>query len=356
MAHAENAGATPPNTEFIVSPGLPDWLRRHRMSFGFTSYQTGQLFLVGLMPDGGISLNQQNYSQAMGLCWDQGRLYLASKFQIWRLENMLRPGQIGNDRFDAVFVPRNAHTTGDLDVHELGVDAAGQVIFANTSYSCLATLDPVDSFRPLWMPGFISELAAGDRCHLNGLAMLEGTPAFVTVVAATNEPGKWREHRSDGGLLIDVRTGGILAGGFSMPHSPRAVEEKVYLLDSGRGYVVQVDTGSGLCRDLAFAPGFMRGLEICGGFALVTLSKPRYGTFAGLPLDAELQARGLAPWCGVMIIDLSTGCLVEWFRLEGDITELFDVTAIPTIAAPMSVGVGSRELLDTISFDYFPCS
>jgi uncharacterized protein (TIGR03032 family) len=353
VAHAENAGVIPPKVEFIVSPGLPEWLQRNRTSFGFTSYQTGQLFLVGLMPDGSISLNQQNYSQAMGLCWDKRSLYLASKFQIWRLENMLRPGQVGNDRFDAVFVPRNAHTTGDLDVHELAIDSAGQVVFANTSFSCLATLDPVHSFRALWKPDFISELAPGDRCHLNGIAMLDGAPAYVTTIAGTDEPGQWREHRVDGGLLIDVRTGNIVAEGFSMPHSPRTIGDMVYLLDSGRGYIVEVDPIKGTSKDLAFVPGFMRGLEIYAGFAFVTLSKPRYGTFAGLPLDAELHARGLAAWCGVMIIDLSTGGLVEWFRLEGDITELFDVTALPSIAAPMSLGVGSKELLDTISCSYF---
>ncbi|MFC4257378.1 TIGR03032 family protein [Altererythrobacter xixiisoli] len=350
MAHAENAGAIPPKVDFIVSPGLPKWLQQHSTSFGFTSYQTGQLFLVGLMPDGGISLNQQNYSQAMGLCWDQGRLYLASKFQIWRLENMLRPGQIGNDRFDAVFVPRNAHTTGDLDVHELAVDAAGQVIFANTSFSCLATVDPVHSFRALWRPAFVSELAPGDRCHLNGLAMHDGAPAYVTVVARSDEPGKWREHRANGGMLIDIRTGNILADGFSMPHSPRVVGDKVVLLDSGRGYIVEVDIANGSRRNIAFVPGFMRGLEIHDGFAIVTLSKPRYGTFAGLDLDAELQRRGLAPWCGVVIIDLPTGQMVEWFRLEGDITELFDVAAMPSIVAPMSLGPNSNELMDTITF------
>lgn len=350
MALAENAGAIPAKVEFIVSPGLPNWLQQHKTSFGFTSYQTGQLFLVGLMPDGGISLNQQNYSQAMGLCWDRGRLYLASKFQIWRLENMLLPGQIGNDRFDAVFVPRHAHTTGDLDVHELGVDSAGQVVFVNTSFSCLAGLDPVHSFQVLWKPDFISELAPGDRCHLNGLAMLDGAPAYVTAIARTDEPGKWREHRASGGLLIDTRTGRVIADGFSMPHSPRVVGDKVFLLDSGRGYIVEVDINDGSRRNIAFVPGFMRGLEIHDGFAMVTLSKPRYGTFAGLDLDAELQARGQTPWCGVVIVDLSTGQLVEWFRLEGDITELFDVAALPSIAAPMSLGPNSNELMDTISF------
>ena len=132
---------------------MADWLRTHRASLAFTSYQTGQLFLVGLMPNGTVSFNQQNFARAMGVCYQPGRLYLGSLFQVWRLENMLRPGERGNQSFDMVLVPRNAQTTGDIDIHEVGTDAAGHVIFVNTRYSCIATLDLRHSFRPLWKPG-----------------------------------------------------------------------------------------------------------------------------------------------------------------------------------------------------------
>lgn len=334
----------------LVSPGLPDWLLAHDTAFGFTSYQTGQLFLVGVMPDGSLSLNQQNYSQAMGLSAHGGRLYLASKFQIWRLENMLRPAERGNAVFDAVLVPRNAQTTGDVDTHELGVDAAGRVIFVNTSFSCLASLDLRHSFAVVWKPWFVSALAPGDRCHLNGLAMADGAPAYVTVVARTDEPGAWRQHRSDGGMLIDVRTDTIVADGFSMPHSPRVYGDKVLMLDSGRGCLIEVDPVGGAKRNIAFVPGFMRGLALHDGHALITVSKPRHGTFAGLALEDELTRRGLEPWCGIVVVDLATDEIVQWFRLEGDITELFDIVTLAGVRCPMSIGVGSPEMLDTITF------
>ncbi|AXB75553.1 TIGR03032 family protein [Novosphingobium sp. P6W] len=339
-----------PTVRTSVSPGLPGWLLANAASFAFTSYQTGQLFLIGVMPDGSISLNQQNYAQAMGLSAQGGRLYLASKFQIWRLENMLQPGEVGNGSFDAVFVPRNAQTTGDLDVHELGVDRDGRVVFVNTSFSCLATLDLTHSFRSVWKPPFVTALAPGDRCHLNGLAIADGAPAYVTSVARCDTPGGWRQHRSDGGVLIDVRTDTVVAEGFSMPHSPRVVGDKVLLLDSGHGLLVEIDPATAARREIAFLTGFMRGLAIHGDHALITLSKPRNGTFAGLPLEQALDQRGCEAWCGVAIVNLSSGAIVEWLRLEGDITELFDVVALPGIRRPMSLGVGSPELMDTITF------
>ena len=50
----------------------------------------------------------------------------------------------------------------------------------NTLFSCLAGLDSRYSFVPRWRPPFISALAAEDRCHLNGLAMVDGdAPAFL---------------------------------------------------------------------------------------------------------------------------------------------------------------------------------
>ena len=186
-------------TNISVSRGFNAWLRSHDTSLAFTSYQTGQLFLVGAHPDGTVSFNQQDFQRAMGLCWMPGRLYLGSLFQLWRLENMLRPGEIANQAFDTALVPRNAQTTGDVDIHEVGIDGQGRVLFVNTKYSCLCTLDLTHSFRPIWKPPFISRLAPEDRCHLNGLAMDGGKPRFMTAVSRSDILGGWRERRHEGG-------------------------------------------------------------------------------------------------------------------------------------------------------------
>jgi uncharacterized protein (TIGR03032 family) len=350
-ATAAPAAPKQPATNLSVSRGFADWLRAHRTSLAFTSYQTGQLFLVGVTPNGTVSFNQQNFTRAMGVSYQPGRLYLGALSQVWRLENMLRPGQVGNKSFDMVLVPRNAQTTGDVDVHEVGTDAAGRVIFVNTKYSCLATLDLNHSFRPIWKPVFISKLAPEDRCHLNGMAMDQGKPRYVTAVSRSDIVTGWRERRHEGGVLIEVDTDRVVTDQLSMPHSPRVHGDHVIVLDSGRGQIVRVDPVSGVREDIAFCPGFLRGMSIHEGHALVTVSKPRNGTFAGLALDDALKARDAEPWCGILVVNLASGDIVEWIKLEGFITELFDVAAMPGVVCPMSIGPDTMEMRSTITFD-----
>lgn len=352
-AAAPPVNPPPEATKITVSRGLADWLRRHSTSLAFTTYQTGQLFLVGVGPDGNVSLNQQSYTRAMGVHYHGGRLYLGSLFQVWRLENMLRPGEVANNGFDAVFVPRNGQTTGDVDVHELAVDRDGRIIFVNTRYSCLATLDLTHSFKPIWTPPFISRLAPEDRCHLNGLAMAEGRPRYMTAVSRSDVINGWRERRHEGGVLIDVETGKIVTDQLSMPHSPRVADNIIWALDSGRGQIIRVDPQSGTREGLAFCPGFLRGLAIHDNHAIVTLSKPRNGNFSGLSLDDEMARRDADAWCGVQVIDLATGDIVEWLRFDGAITEMFDITVLPKVACPMSLGLNTSEILSTVSFDIY---
>jgi uncharacterized protein (TIGR03032 family) len=338
-------------TQINVSRGFGAWLARTGCSLAFSSYQTGQLFLVGLLPNGQVSFHQQNYSRAMGLHATPQRLYVGSLFQIWRLENVLAPHERANESFDRLYVPRNAQTTGDIDVHEVNVDRSGRVIFVNTKFSCLATMSITHGFRPLWKPPFISRLAAEDRCHLNGLAMQDGAPAYVTAVSRSDMIGGWRDRRHEGGVLIDVRDDRIVTDQLSMPHSPRVTPDGIYLLDSGRGMLARVDPQSGAKEDIAFCPGFLRGLSIHGGYAIATVSLPRDGAFSGLALQDELKKRDGEPWCGVCIVDLRSGDLVEWIRLNGAIKELFDVAVIPEVKCPMALGVSSPDIQSLIFYD-----
>jgi uncharacterized protein (TIGR03032 family) len=338
-------------TQISVSRGFGNWLGRMGCSLAFSSYQTGQLFLVGQLPSGQVSFHQQNYVRAMGLHATPQRLYVGSLFQVWRLENVLGAHERANEHFDKLYVPRNAQTTGDIDVHELGVDKSGRVIFVNTKFSCLATMSVTHGFKPLWKPPFISRLAAEDRCHLNGLAMHEGSPAYVTAVSRSDMINGWRDRRHEGGVLIDVRDDRIVTDQLSMPHSPRVTAEGIYLLDSGRGMLVRIDPKSGAKEDIAFCPGFLRGLSIHNGYAIATVSLPRDGAFSGLALQDELKKRDGEPWCGVCIIDLRSGDLVDWIRLNGAIKELFDVTVIPDARCPMALGVNSPDIQSLISFD-----
>ena len=66
-------------------------------------------------------------------------------------------------------------------------------ILGGWSFGCLATLSERASFQPLWRPPFLSGLVPEDRCHLNGLAMRDGQPAYVTAVAASDVADGWRK-------------------------------------------------------------------------------------------------------------------------------------------------------------------
>lgn len=340
-----------PDTKIETSRGFAQWLHQTGCSFAFTSYQSGKLFLVGRLPDGKVSLHQQSFERAMGLHAGRDRLYLGTAYRLWRLENTLGPGERANAHFDALYTPRNAQTTGDLDIHEVSVDAHGRVVFVNTKFSCLATLSPRYGFQPLWMPPFISKLVAEDRCHLNGLAMQDGRPAYVTAVSRSDTLTGWRERRHEGGVLMEVPSGRIVTDTLSMPHSPRIHDGKLWVLDSGRGYLVQVDPESGERKDIVFCPGFLRGLAFCGRYALVTVSLPRNGAFEGLQLDEELRSRDGDPWCGVLVIDLNAASIVEYIRLKGPIQELFDVAVLPGVTCPMAIGPDAPEMRSLHSFD-----
>ena len=336
-------------TQISCSRGLASWLRACNISLAFTSYQTGLLYLVGVQPNGVLSVNQVGFVRAMGLWATPQRIYLAVNAQVWRLENMLKSGQTANEHFDRCYIPRNAQVTGEIDLHELAVQPDGRVIFVNTSYSCLGEFDKTHSFRPIWKPPFISKLAPEDRCHLNGLCTEDGKPRYVTAVCRSDIINGWRDRRAGSGIIIDLETDAVLTEELSMPHSPRLRKGTLWVLDSGRGYLCSVDRKTGKLENRAFLPGFLRGLAFHGNFAVVGLSLPRDKSFSGLDLDSNLKARDGEPWCGIQVVDLNSGDVQHWLRLEGQVRELFDVAVIPGVRCPMAVSPLSREFGTTIS-------
>ncbi|WP_421860118.1 TIGR03032 family protein [Parvibaculum sp.] len=337
-------------TQISCSRGLHAFMERNKMSFGFTSYQSGRLYLVGRLPKGKVSFHERHFMHAMGVAATPQRLYLAGQYQIWRLENVLGEGQkMGG--FDRNYVPRNAQTTGDLDAHELGVEKGGRVVFVNTKFSCLATFSLTHSFKPLWKPPFISRLAPEDRCHLNGLAMADGEARYVTAVCRSDVITGWRDRRASGGLVMDVRSDRMVSEDLSMPHSPRLHEGTLWVLNSGRGELCRVDEKTGKREVVAFLPGFARGLAFHGPYAIVGLSLPRDGSFSGLELDDELARRDAEPWCGVQIVDTRNGNIVEWIRMKGEVRELFDVFVLPGVTCPKATGLLDGAVRNEISIE-----
>jgi len=354
---AEAAEKKPPvditklKVEKSCSRGLAGWLSSSRISLAITSYQTGRVYLVGSDKAGRVSFFERIFERAMGIVGNAQRMYLGGLYQLWRFENVLRPNEIIHGQFDKCYVPRNAQTIGDLDIHELGICKNGKVVFVNTKYSCIAELSQTHSFKAIWKPDFISKIAPEDRCHLNGLAMVDGAPKYVTAVCKSDAVDGWRDRRHDGGVVIDMDTNEIVCEGLSMPHSPRWANGKLWVLNAGTGHLGWVDFKTKSFVPLAFFPGFLRGLSIVGNIAAVGLSKPRNKRFEGLQLDAELNKRDVEPWCGVQIVSLTNGDVQHWIRFEGDISEIFDISFLPNVRNPMMVGLRTPEIRDLITFE-----
>jgi uncharacterized protein (TIGR03032 family) len=343
--------APAPKVEISGSRQFPEWLAEQRLSLAFTTYQAGKLFLIGLNPNGRLSVFERTFNRCMGLAGDGQTLWMSTLYQMWRLENALAPGQRA-EGYDRFYIPRTAYTTGDLDIHDIGIGTDGKPVFIATLFGCVATLSDTHSIRPLWKPPFISRLAAEDRCHLNGLAMAAGEARYASAVSRTDVADAWREKRRDGGVVIDMRSNEIVLAGLSMPHSPRLAEGVLYLADSGSGRFGRIDLAKGAFEEIAFCPGYIRGVALCKNFAVVGMSRPRHNkTFSGLALDDELRRREVEPRCGLLVIDLRTGDIVHWLRIDGVVEELYDVVALPGVSRPMALGLVSDEIRRTVSLE-----
>ena len=329
-------------------------LARLNVSLAFTSYQSGLLYLLG-RDQGGAHLHQCAIDRPMGLARDADRgLVLSAGYQVIRFQSPLAVHERVNNQFDACYVPRTVHLTGQVDAHDIGVGCDGSLVFVNTRLNCLATIDPVHSFREVWRPAFVSGLVDEDRCHLNGLAMRDGRPAFVTASSRSDTIDGWRDRRASGGVVIDVESGAVVCEGLSMPHSPRWHAGELWVLNSGTGELGVVEgasSGKGKFVPRVFCPGFVRGLAFHEGYAFVGLSKPRYQRFEGLELDARLEAVDSEPWCGIQIIDLATGTCAEWFRIDGAVAELYDVEVLPGIVCPMAISLNTPEAVQFVTWE-----
>lgn len=349
---AEQTAAT--SAQYSVSGGLFNRLNQLNISIALTSYQSSLLYLIGRNKEGGINIHQTGLLKPMGLSLDKkGGLTLTSGYQIMRFENVLEANQQVNNTFDTCYVPRRVHVTGNLDAHDVGINSNDQPIFINTRFNCIATVSERHSFVELWRPPFVSALVDEDRCHLNGMAMQDGEPRYVTAVSKSDTIDGWRDRRSDGGVVIDVKTNQIVCEGLSMPHSPRLHKGQLWLLNSGTGELGVVKMGKdgkGQFEAKVFCPGFTRGLAFYENYAFVGLSKPRYKRFEGLALADKLKQADSEPWCGVQIIDLTTNSCVDWFRIDGNVSELYDLEIIPNSVCPMAVPPESAEAASLVTF------
>ncbi len=346
-----NPDRSTPILEVTCSRNFVNWLQTQQISFALTTYKSSRLMLVGVNKQGNFSGLERLFERAMGLyAVDSERFYLGTRYQLWQFDNVLEPGQLYNG-YDKLYIPRIGYTTGDLELHDIAVDSSGRVIFVATQLNSLATVSDRHSCKPLWYPEFISKVINEDRCHLNGLAMVDGQPSYVTACSRTDIIDGWREKRHHGGCVIDVASQKLVITGLSMPHSPRWYRDKLWILNSGTGEFGWVDLDRGEFNVVTFCPGYLRGLAFWQDWAIVGLSKPRERTFTDLLLQERLSKKRVKPRCGLMVIDLKTGAIVEWLRLEGTISELYDLQVLPGVQRPMALGFKNDDISRLLTLD-----
>ncbi|HEX2833200.1 MAG TPA: TIGR03032 family protein [Thermoanaerobaculia bacterium] len=312
------AAASSAATDFrsVFTSGFAELLDRASSSLLVSTYQSGRLIVARVL-DGKLNTHFRAFPSPMGMALANQTLTLGTKNFVWRFRH--HEGIAQKLECDAAYVPASSHATGDIRIHELAY-AGRSLVIVNTRFSCLATLDGQTSFRELWRPKFITELAPEDRCHLNGIAVDASGVRYVTALGESNEAAGWRANKASGGIIIDVATNEIVARGLSMPHSPRLWQNQLWMLESGEGRLCTIDVTSGAKTIVAEVPGFARGLAFCGPYALIGLSQVRESVFDGIPI-----ARRSERHCGVWAVDTRNGRIAGFLRFEGSVQEIFDV-------------------------------
>ena len=322
----------------VNSANLVDILDQLGSSLIVSTYQTGKL--VAVRKDGdGVNTHFRQFDSPMGVDTRGGRMAVGTRSQVWEyhnvpslLDKLQPPG-----KHDACFVPRRTHYTGDIRIHEIAY-AADDLWLVNTRFSCLCTLDQEHSFVPRWRPPFISAYTAEDRCHLNGLAVVDDEVRYVSMLGTSDEAGGWRENKARGGQIMDVPSSEPVVTGLSMPHSPRWYRDRLWVLESGEGSIGVCDLDTGKVETVAELPGFTRGLSFLGPLAFIGLSEVRESaTFGGLPLTGRLEERQ----CGVWVVNIETGQTIAFLRFEDLVQEIFAVHALPGIRFPEIAEHGS---------------
>ena len=317
------------------TPEFPELLAELNCSLLISTYQAGKIIFIG---SDGEQLSQlpRTFDTPMGTACDGRRLAVATRHEVVLLVDEPRLAVSYPNKpnwYDALFAPRSSHYCGQLNIHDMAWCREG-LVGVNTLFSCLFRLDEYHSFAPVWQPPFIGELASEDRCHLNGMAIVDGVPRYVTALGHSDAFQGWRENKLEG-ILMDVQSDEILLRGLPMPHSPRIFDGKLYLLLSATGELVQADIEQGTYEVINKVSGFVRGMARHGDFLFIGSSRLRKKhMFGDLPL-----AQGGQTFCGVVAMHLPTGALVGKIEYVNSCEEIYDIQVLPGLRRPGILGL-----------------
>lgn len=314
------------------SPQIPELLQKLNCSLAITTYQAGKVIFISPKDRDHLIQLPRQFAKPMGMALEGNKMALATINEVVVLANNAElartyPKQPGV--YDGMFIPRTVHYTGESDIHDLHWTPKG-LLAVNTRFSCLAYLDDAYSFTPFWKPQFISTINAEDRCHLNGVAMENGTPRYVTVLGKTDTVQGWRAAKATGGCIIDVATHEVVADNLPMPHSPRLYDGRLLVLLSGSGQLAEVNVTAKTYIVLKQLDGFARGMDRIGDYVFIGLSKLRQTStaFADLPIAKR------SVFCGIVVMHLPTASIAGFIKYENSVEEIYDVKVLPDMQRP----------------------
>ncbi|MBR9861241.1 TIGR03032 family protein [bacterium] len=289
-------------------------------------YQAGKILLINVSDQDKLALTPISYKKPMGLAINGTQLGITTKNELHVYADspeLARKAKTSRP-IDHLYFPRQTFHTGTLDLHDLCfIDNKPWAVA--TQFSCIASFDSNYNFTPEWKPHFITEITPEDRCHLNGLALENGQLQYVTALGSGNEKGSWRDGITTSGILMSIPENKILLDNLSMPHSPKIVDNDIYLLESAKGELVRINRDTLQKETVVKINGMVRGLSIIGHTAFIGISKVREKSSTFTKLDDHVKAEHAA----IYAIDLYSGMILGQLTFTSAIEEIYDIQCIP---------------------------
>jgi uncharacterized protein (TIGR03032 family) len=316
------------------TPNLPTILKELKLSVLITTYQAGKLITISSQED---YINQIpiSFKKPMGIALQNSKVAIASIDEIHFFSNEEQDLFITKEEFkgyDSVYLQRATYHTGILDIHDLAF-GDGLLWGINTLYSCIAVYDVNFSFRPKWKPPFITTITPEDKCHLNGMVMKDNLPKYVTALSTDDTENGWRTDKMKTGVLMEVPTGEIILSNLAMPHSPRFYNEKLFVLESGSGKLLLVDTENKRAEVYYNFDCFVRGLSFQNNIAILGKSKIRQTSKD----FNDLSVKDNSKYAGIIFFDMESKTVIAELDYLTDVEEIFDVRLMNNCSNPVFV-------------------
>ncbi|KFC20339.1 TIGR03032 family protein [Chryseobacterium sp. FH1] len=321
--------------QLTYSSQVPELLHRLGCSLILSTFQAGKLIAISPKDENNLIQLARNFNRPMGITFADAyqKMALASFNEVIQFRNSPRLAMGYPSKanvYDSLYVPTQTNYTGKSDLHDLSYGEDNQLYAVNTLFSCICTFDSNSNFVPYWKPDFISELQPEDRCHLNGMALLNGKPKYATAFAKSNKEMGWKENLTKTGVLIDVETQEIILEGLGMPHTPRIIEGELYLLLSATGQLIKVDIEAKSYKIVIELNGFVRGMSFYEDYLFVGMNKLRQNSSS----FAHLDVAKLSDFAGIKIVHLPTGSLQGYLQYTSSVDEIYDVEVLPDLLRP----------------------